>query len=55
MVTRVVTLTDEDLAQLQFILMDRDGKAALQFLRERVAKPLELSDRKSLDVSRGRP
>ncbi|MHB8764448.1 MAG: hypothetical protein ACYDA8_08970 [Deferrisomatales bacterium] len=52
---RVVTLTEEDVAELQVILMDRDGAAALEFLRERVAKPLERSARKALDVSRGRP
>lgn len=52
---RVVTLTEETVAELRVILMDRDERAALEFLRERVAKPLELSDRKALDVSRGRP
>lgn len=55
MVTRVVTLTEEDLAQLRIILMDGDGEAALQFLRDRVARPLAISERKALDVSRGRP
>ncbi|GAB4285505.1 MAG: hypothetical protein Kow0092_39560 [Deferrisomatales bacterium] len=48
-------LTEEDVAELQIILMDRDGKAALEFLRKRLAKPLDLADRKALDVSRGRP
>lgn len=52
---RVVTLTDEDLAQLKIILMDQDGETALAFLRKRVAKPLDLEDRKALDGSRGRP
>jgi len=54
-VNRVVTLTEADLAELKVILMDQDGPAALEFLRKRVAKPLDLSDRKALDVSRGRP
>lgn len=53
--TRVVTLTDEDLARLEVILMDGDGAAALEFLRERVVKPLDLAKRRALDVSRGRP
>ncbi len=52
---RVVTLTEQDVAELRLILVDRDGGAALEFLKERVAKPLDLADRKALDVSRGRP
>lgn len=51
----VVTLTDEDVARLRVILMDRDGGGALEFLKDRVAKPLDLAGRKALDVSRGRP
>lgn len=51
----VVTLTEQDVGELRMLLADRDGDAALRFLKQRVLKPLEASERKALDVSRGRP
>lgn len=51
----VVTLTEQDLGELRMIVADRDREAAFRFLKERVLKPLEASERKALDVSRGRP
>ncbi len=51
----VVTLTDRDVTELRMIVTDRDRDEALRFLRDRVLRPLEASERKALDVSRGRP
>ena len=51
----VVTLTEQDLTELRMIVTDRDRDEALRFLKDRVLKPLEASERKALDVSRGRP
>jgi hypothetical protein len=51
----VVTLTERDIGELRMIVADKDRDEALRFLKERVLKPLELSERKGLDVSRGRP
>ncbi len=49
----VVTLTESDWSEVRVILMDRDEKAALQFLKEKVAKPIERSGNKTLDVTKG--
>jgi hypothetical protein len=49
----VVTLSESDWAAAQIILMDKDGSAALPFLKEKVAKPIEQSGNKALDVSKG--
>lgn len=51
----VVTLTERDIGELRMIVSDKDRDEALRFLKERVLKPLELSEHKALDVSRGRP
>ena len=51
--THVVTLTDEDIQRLKLIVLDADKSDALQFLKERVLKPLEESKRKGMDTSKG--
>jgi hypothetical protein len=51
-VARVITLSDADWEQARVILMDKDGKAALQFLKHRIVKPVEQSQNKALDVSK---
>lgn len=51
----MVTLTDRDVTELRMIVTDRDQGEALLFLKDRVLKPLEVSERKTLDVNRGRP
>ena len=48
-----VTLNDADWGEVRVILMDKDEKAALQFLKDKVARPIELSLNKALDVSKG--
>ena len=50
----VVSLSESDWSELRVILMDKDEKAALRFLKEKVARPVELSLGKALDVGRGR-
>ncbi|MBI5443797.1 MAG: hypothetical protein HY900_21625 [Deltaproteobacteria bacterium] len=49
----VVSLTEADWAEIRVIVMDQDGKAALDFLKTKVVKAIELSQNKSLDVSKG--
>jgi hypothetical protein len=49
----VVTLSDADWAEVRVILMDRDGEAALRFLKEKIVRPIEQSLSKALDVSKG--
>ncbi|MBI5017881.1 MAG: hypothetical protein HZB55_20615 [Deltaproteobacteria bacterium] len=49
----VVSLSDADWGEVRVILMDKDGRAALQFLKEKVARPIEQSLSKALDVSKG--
>ena len=49
----VVSLSDADWGQVRVILMDRDGEAALRFLKEKIARPIEQSLSKALDVSKG--
>jgi len=51
----VVSLSDSDWAEVRVIVMDRDEKAAWQFLKEKVVKPVEQSLNKALDVSKGHP
>jgi len=49
----VVQISQSDLDELKVILMDRDGDAALSFLKEKVAKPIDRSLSKAMDVSKG--
>ena len=49
----VVTLSDADWGEVRVILMDKDEKAALRFLKEKVARPIEQSLSKAMDVSKG--
>lgn len=51
----VVNISEADLSLIRVILMDKDRDAALKFLREKIARPIEQSLNKGLDVSRGRP
>jgi len=53
--SRIVTLSEQDVQKLQSILMDHDGAQALKFLKERIHGQLEASSRKALDTRRGRP
>lgn len=54
MTPHVLALDDADWALVRVILMDRDAEAALRFLKEKIARPIEQSLAKSLDVSKGR-
>jgi hypothetical protein len=49
----VVSLSDGDWAEIRVIVMDKDGKAAVEFLKNKIVKPIELSRNKGLDVSKG--
>lgn len=49
----VASLSESDWGELKVILMDKDGAAALAFLKEKVAKPIERSQSKAMDVSKG--
>jgi len=50
----VVNLSDADWGEVRVILMDKDEKEALRFLKEKISKPIEQSLSKAMDVSRGR-
>jgi hypothetical protein len=49
----VVSLSEVDWAEVRVILMDKDGAAALHFLKNKIVKPVELGQNKGLDVSKG--
>ena len=49
---RVIKINDTEFVELQMIVMDKDKEAALKFLKENILKPLERSDRQSLDPSK---
>ena len=49
----VVSLTEQDLAELRLLVMDRDAPEALRFLREKVLKPIDGAARQKLDPSKG--
>jgi hypothetical protein len=51
--THVVRLTEQDLAELQLLVMDRDAPEALRFLRDKVLKPIDRSNSQKLDPSKG--
>ncbi len=49
----VVNLSDADWAGARVIVMEKDAKAALRFLKEKVVRPIEQSLSKALDVRKG--
>lgn len=49
----VANLSEADVGELKMILMDKDGEAALKFLKDKISKPIEKSLHKALDVSKG--
>lgn len=51
--SHVLKLEDVDFGELQMIIMDKDKDAALKFLKEKIFKPLEQSEKQSLDPSKG--
>lgn len=51
--TEVVSLTEEDVAELERIIMDRDEAEALVFLKSVVWKKIKSVRRKQLDPSKG--
>jgi hypothetical protein len=51
----VITLDDEDMLDLQEILLDEDEKAALEFLKTRIAAKLPTKGSGHCDSSRNNP
>jgi hypothetical protein len=51
----VVTLTEEDLLELQAVLLDADAAGALEFLAERLAPKIPTRGTASCDSSRRNP
>jgi len=50
-----ITLTDEELLELQGVLMDGDEKGALEFLKKRVAPKLPTRGTAPCDSTRKNP
>lgn len=51
----VVTLEDEDLLDLQEVLLDDDAKAALEFIKKRIAPQIPGKGTRNCDSSRCNP
>lgn len=51
----VITLEEEDLLDLQEVLLDEDEKAALEFLKARIAAKLPSKGSGHCDSSRNNP
>jgi hypothetical protein len=51
----VVTLTEEDLIELQAVLVDGDEKGALEFLQARIAPKLPKKGTMACDSTRANP
>ncbi len=49
----VVSLTEQDVAELRLVVIDRDGPEALRFLRDKVLKRIDRSASQKLDPSKG--
>jgi hypothetical protein len=49
----VVTLNDSETLELRRIVMDKDAEAALSFLKNRILKRLDESQRKGMDTGKG--
>jgi hypothetical protein len=55
MANLAITLTDEELLELQGVLMDEDEKEALEFLKTRIAPKLPVPGKAPCDSTRKNP
>ena len=49
----VVSLSEQQVAELRLLVMDGDAAEALRFLRDKVLKPIDRSNSQKLDPSKG--